>query len=134
MENYQILKDLFTIAQDVIPVRSSRICAAIYNRSFLISIGINNKKSHPIQKKFAINKDRIYQHAEINAIINALKRQKIIYGNSIYIARARYNENNKTFEFGLSKPCNGCMEALKKYGIKSIHYTDEYFSIRKIEL
>lgn len=98
-------------------------CIIVYKKEIL-SAGVNVKKSHPMQKKY--NSLRFncqpeyhhYLHAEMRAIINAGKDN--LSGACIYVYR-----EDKRGNLAPSRPCNACMEVIKKYGIKKIFYTTE---------
>lgn len=108
-----------------------KIGAVIVDKSEVISVGSNRRKSHPLQK--LLNKkyfssrfgrlydiDPIYQHfnihAELNAILNAGDRD--LNGCSIYVFR-----RNGNGVISMSRPCKACMAAIKSCGIKKIYYT-----------
>lgn len=122
----QVLDLLAKIAEDVEPVNSSRLAAAIVYRNKVIAIGTNSRKSHPLQKKFGKTDDAIFLHAEVCAIKNALKRIDVdmLSKCSIYVARVkRPNPHSKEYVWGIAKPCNGCMGAIESFDIKEVIYT-----------
>lgn len=76
-------------------------------------------KTHPLQKFYATKvgtPKREYLHAEVRAIIKALKR-----GIPYKILISRINPKNGNT--GLAKPCPICELAIKDAGIKRIEYT-----------
>lgn len=96
-----------------------RIVAKCYDkRGRLISKGENSyDTSHPIQAHFARlvgQKERIFLHAEIQAIIRA--RGKVI--QSIRVERYDSKGNER-----LALPCAICKRAIADAGIKEITYT-----------
>lgn len=100
--------------------RKYKICAIITNKkNNILSVGFNSfEKSSPLQKKYADRCgffDKIYSHAEINAII------KLPYGkipHAIYIARV--NNFGKPMN---SSPCEICTLAIKDLKIKKVYHT-----------
>ena len=96
--------------------KQSMFLAAIYDKkSNLIGAGQNSYvKTHPIQKKFGVN-NNIFLHAEIQALVNALRRTKSLKGTILTIYRI-----NRQGCIDTSFCCDGCIEALTNYGIKSI--------------
>lgn len=87
-----------------------------------MSIGHNSYNSCRLARQFNKHEQALYNHAEINAIHNFLKRypvSKLKYC-TIYVCRAKIY--NGKFIIGSSKPCNGCMRAIKHFGIKQIIY------------
>ena len=115
------LQELITIAQDVSEFDKNRHAAAIYINNRLISIGVNQMKSHPLQAKFGANTDKIFLHAEIDAIRNALRRVKTseLHEATMYVARMRQGVVR------LSKPCVGCQRAILHFGIRNVYWTSD---------
>jgi len=108
------------------PVFRQRIAALLVYKGEILSIGVNKKKTHPFQKKFAKNKEAIYLHAETDCIVNALKSYDtdIISKSTMYVLRLkRPTTDSKHFVYGLSKPCEGCMRAIAQFDIKHVYYT-----------
>jgi hypothetical protein len=62
------LQELCVIADDMSVFDKNRHAAAIYIGNKLISTGVNQLKSHPLQAKFGSNTDAIFLHAEIDQI------------------------------------------------------------------
>lgn len=89
------------------------------NRQYMI--GRNTYKTHPLQKRFAVNEHKIHMHAEIAAIVNALRiwPKEDIKGSSMYVARVHRDGTIVD-----AKPCTGCMGAIAAFGISSIHWTE----------
>jgi deoxycytidylate deaminase len=114
---------LSKIAIAVEPVAQARLASAIVYKNEIISIGINQRKSHPFQAKFSKNEDSIYLHSETDAIKNALKQISIdeLSDSVLYVCRVKII--NKKFVFGIAKPCCGCMRAISNFGIKKVYYT-----------
>jgi deoxycytidylate deaminase len=126
----KILNILRKIADDVLPVSSSKIASAIVIGNEIVSIGINSMKSHPFQKKYSRNSSSIFWHSETNAIFNSLKRvheDELRYA-TLYIVRSKYNSsvlNKRKRIFGLARPCTGCMSAIQRFRIPNVIYTCE---------
>jgi tRNA(Arg) A34 adenosine deaminase TadA len=98
-----------------------RMGAIILHKGKIISRGFNQgNKTHPNGPS-----DRYYSlHAEIHAI--SLAKNK---GDTLIVVRVK-----KDGKLALSKPCSGCMEAIKAAGIKCIIYTDNKSDIQILEL
>jgi deoxycytidylate deaminase len=79
-----------------------------------VSLGCNQKKSHPKQKTL-YNPGRSI-HAELAAVIGC--SLTALDGATIYVAR-HYNDGSPA----LAKPCPRCMELLVSVGIKKAVYT-----------
>jgi deoxycytidylate deaminase len=68
-----IFNTLRVLAEDVAPIKSSRMTAAIVRGKDIISLGANQMRTHPFQAKFGKNPESLFWHAETNAIYNALR-------------------------------------------------------------
>lgn len=115
------LADLQTIAKDVPDFPYHRHAAAIYIGNRLVSVGINQRKTHPLQAKFGKNSDAIFLHAEISAIVNALKVVSADDLRDAILYVAKYSPSGKT----MSKPCKGCQRAIGYFGFKDVHWTED---------
>lgn len=98
--------------------------AVIVKDGKILSSGFNNKKSHPLQKKY--NKFRGFKNDHLNhflhAEIHALSKvqDKNLSGSQIFVYRNMKDGNN-----GMSRPCKGCMQAIKDFGITDVYYSTE---------
>lgn len=99
-------------------------CVAVYKNK-VIAVGYNTNKTSPLQAEY--NKYRDYPlppqkngiHAEMSCLIK-IKDMDIDFGKVIfYIFRKDFSGN-----LAMSRPCVACEHALRDYGIKHIHYTD----------
>lgn len=99
-------------------------CVAVYKNK-VIAVGYNTNKTNPLQAEY--NKYRDYTlppqkngiHAEMSCLIK-IKDMDIDFSKVIfYIYREDFNGN-----LAISRPCVACEHALRDYGIKHIHYTD----------
>ena len=101
--------------------RQHKITAVILDkRGRVISMGHNNYlKTHTLQAHYA-NKvgqpDRIFLHAEMDAIIRAGDKIKQAHTIQVY----RFNTKG---EARLAKPCPVCMSAILETPIKVIQFT-----------
>ena len=86
-------------------------------RSFFI--GLNSRKTHPLQKRFTTHPERICTHAEIAAIALATKTVGDDL-SSFLLSVARVQRNGT---IGLAQPCPGCMRAIKHFKIKHVEWT-----------
>ena len=103
-----------------------RFASAVVYRNKIVSIGINHRKSHPFQKKYAKNSEAIYLHAEIHAIKNALREIPVgdLSKCDLYITRVKRPQSfSDKYVWGLSKPCAGCARAIVEFGIRKTIYT-----------
>ena len=99
----------------------SRIGSVVVKKNKILGIGMNLKKTHPIQQHLNLittgRKKHDFLHAEVNAINHVLDKSNL-KGASIYIYREL-----KDGSLALCRPCPGCMHEIKKYGIKKVFYT-----------
>jgi pyrimidine deaminase RibD-like protein len=95
-----------------------RVGAIVARKNRILSFGTNSKKTHPLQAKFT-NKPylKAWRHAEIHAL--ALCGNDCL-GSDVYVCRSLANGN-----MGNSRPCSGCMEALKHFGIARAFYVHD---------
>lgn len=112
------------IAEDVVPINRARIAAAIVYKNDIISLGTNQRKTHPLQAKFAKHHEAIHIHAEIDAIARAVKRidPKKLYACSLYVVRVKLTSEGVRM-WGLAKPCTGCARAIASFDINRVIWT-----------
>lgn len=105
------------IAKKVNGKRYNFVAIITDSKNRILSIGINSyNKTHPMQQKYADKDnqhDKIYLHAEIDALV---KCKKVPF--AIYVARV-----NKSGQVRMAKPCSICERAILESGIKEIRYT-----------
>ena len=121
----KIIDQLFKLAQDVPAIGSARFAACIVSGNKPISYGFNQKKSHPFQAQYAKNEEAIYLHSETDAIKNALKRisQEELAKSTLYITRAKRDDVDRNWVYGLAKPCVGCASAIAAFDLKKVVYS-----------
>lgn len=120
-----ILNTLNKVAM-VNPLSNAKFAAAIVKNNKIISIGMNSKKSHPLQAKYAKNPHAVFLHAEIDAIKNALREINVdeFYKTDLYICRIKKEKRlASNYVWGLAKPCCGCERAILSFGIRRVIYT-----------
>lgn len=117
------LGPLFDMAKTVRPVKGARMCAGIFHRSRLLALGVSQKKSHPLQARFAHRPDCIYLHAEVAAIVNFLQRHPPMemVGKDMVVVRAKRGQAAR-WVMGASRPCPGCRRALEHYGLSTVTF------------
>lgn len=99
----------------------ARMGAVIVKNKRIIGSGKNSRKSHPLQRLFSKSDLKIALHAEISAIVDALRNhdEQELVGATIYVARVLKNGSR-----AIAKPCPICERAIKAYGIEAVHWTD----------
>ncbi len=105
-------------------VNNARVAAALVYKREIVTIGFNQLKTHPLQKKHADKVWRMGAHAEIHAISRAFGQCYLsadeFRKSAVYVARARMDGTQ-----GLARPCPGCMSCMMSYGIPECWYTSE---------
>lgn len=113
----------------------TRFAAGIVYKNEMVSIGVNQLKSHPFQAKFSKHEESIFLHAETAAIKNALRILDLddLRKSTLYICRVKKcDRKTKAFVWGISKPCAGCMKAVIQYDIKNVVYTCDGGSYQRL--
>lgn len=115
------LEQLVKVAACVPKVGSGKLAASVWYKNELISIGVNQKKTHPVQKKYMDNPFREFLHAEIDAIVKACRILGDLDRCTVYVARAK--EADRFIVQGMAKSCSGCYNCARDFGAKGIFYT-----------
>lgn len=114
--NKTILRVAHKIALNIRPVRHQRTVAIIYNKRYIVSIGIAQMKTHPFQKKHG-GENKPYLHAEVHAILSAMKMLgQDLTGMSMYVHRI--NSRNK---IDIAMPCSTCRAVMTSVGMDFYH-------------
>lgn len=123
----KILDILFKIAET--SNGQYKLACAITHRKTILAFGVNSFKTDPFQKKYANKEEKIYRHAEVDAIKRVHNKfgKDILSKSTLYIVRIRRPyKGAKHFVYGISAPCSGCSKAIKEFGIKKVIYTTNY--------
>lgn len=125
--NNSLMNSLCLFALEKPPeVRNFRLCAGvIHKHKDIVSLGFCRRKTHPLQAQFGTNRHCVFLHAEIDALIKALRVTKMNSKEySIYIARVKQRGSNDfVFDQGLAQPCIGCTKFIHNCGLKQIYWT-----------
>lgn len=131
MNHQRRIKELLKFAELTERVGSGKLAAAIWKKNDLIALGRNQLKSHPLQKRFTDNPEKIFLHAETDAIARAVKSETIL-GSWLYVARVKKSGNQTVT--GMAKSCGGCLSAAAHFGVRGICYTTDTADLGFIEL
>lgn len=100
----------------------------------VLSVGYNITKTHPIQKKYNIErgydpnvKNNGQVHAEMMCLINTKYLDVDWSKVSLYIYR-----EHKDHTTAIAKPCPACEKAIRERGINAVYYTTEEIPYKKI--
>lgn len=114
-----IFKELRRLVEKADLIGNSQHCAAVVHKGKILSVGFNKKKTHPFQKKYSDRPERLYLHAELDAILG-IKDKTILSSCDIYVLRL--SKGNQVLN---SEPCEGCKKALKFYQFQNIYWTTD---------
>ena len=96
----------------------------IVDRNRIVSIGMNNSKTHPKNLKYNYlnkNKEKISNivgtHSELNAVIKLGEEDC----SRLTLINTRINRNNLLDN---SAPCHGCMDMIRQLNFNNVYYTD----------
>lgn len=120
------LHNLALIAEAGELAGNQRLAACLVYKNQMIALGVNKKKTHPFQKQFGRNDQSIFLHAEIDCILNALRRFDVDFLSKciLYVQRVKKRgPNTRESISGLAKPCEGCQRAIIQFGIKKVVYS-----------
>jgi deoxycytidylate deaminase len=84
-----------------------------------VVVGMNKRKTHPLQARYGKNEKAICLHAEIDALAKASRLRYNIEGGRMYVARVK-----KDGQVGSAKPCTGCARALIAFGVDKVEWTE----------
>lgn len=105
----------------------------IFERSHLLSIGMNNCKTHPLNMRYNYvnrNNNRISSfvgtHSEMSAVIKLGETDC----QGLTLVNTRINRKN---ELDYSFPCKGCLDMILKLGFKSVFYTTKDMKFDELE-
>lgn len=105
-----------------------KLGAVILNKKGeIIAEGYNQRKTHPVQHKYAkqVNREhKINLHAEIAALV---KCRQDPY--ELVVIRLRKNG-----DFAMAKPCSICMAAIAESGIHRVIYSTSNGTFEEIEV
>ena len=129
-KHIKVIDTLLKLAQDSSDWNECKAShtACIVSKNTIISFGFNQRKTHPFQARYGKNDEAIYWHAESHAIHNALKRidKEELEKSTLYVVRVKSDETDHSkFIPAISKPCEGCMRAIRDYGIREVIYTED---------
>ena len=130
--NTKYLAFLAEYAKENDPCSGAKVAAAIYVKNSLIILGNNKKKTDPWAARFAKNSEADFIHAEISAIKNTINHfrgekyaREILENATLFVCRVKRISQNGEYIWGMAKPCTGCMDAIKRYNIKRVIYSEE---------
>lgn len=117
-------------------------CVIVY-KGRIISRGHNSSKTHPYQRyynryrKFNMNGGRPPMHA-LHAETSAIVNIPYVVGKDVDFSKAKIYiyriAPGKPHGMGRSKPCCGCLHALRDLNLTNIYYSDDFgYSYLKLD-
>ena len=132
MDKHEKVLDLLSVVAEGLDRNSfstgARLAAATVYKNRVVSVGINQKRSHPFQAKYSKNEDAIFLHAETDTIRTARRHltEKQLSKATLYVCRIKHEDGPGTpLIWGLSKPCIGCQRAIATFDLKGVVYSEE---------
>jgi cytidine deaminase len=127
---------LAKMAEDVDhPVQNNfRLAAAIVMRGEILAFGLNSKRTHPFQAKYAKNSFATCWHAETRAIFNATKRGDNVdfSRTTLFVVRRKRVRPRSAYVFGDAFPCAGCLRCMRDFKISRLVCSTEGGIVRSI--
>jgi len=117
---YHIINILIKIAKN--SSVNQKHSAALIKGDEIYNIGFN---------KYCSNAKYSTVHAEIDALMTFNKKYiKGIKGMDIIIIRINnFKSNDNNINLKISRPCNNCIDTLRKFNIRKVYYSDQYGNI-----
>lgn len=105
-------------------------CVIVYKKH-IIGMGSNSDKTHPMQAKYNqyrnFNKTKNCIKHSVHAEIDALNSIPYVIGKEVEWSKVKVYIYRicpgRVGGYGLAKPCEACIQALRDIGIKHIYYT-----------
>ena len=116
----QVRDVLYQVALEGTCIRGSKHACAITYKNRIIAIGVNKLKTHPIMLIYGKNKNAIFLHAEMDAIVKVINSHGPDILKSCALHVMRLPQGNV---LGGSKPCVGCQRALDAFMLKEVYYS-----------
>jgi len=115
---------------------SAKIAAAVVRGKKIIGLGVNRDKTHPMQAKYNENPDRIFLHAEIDAIKNAIRfiNAEDLKKCAMYVVRVKRPDTHDKVNwiYGTAAPCDGCMKCLEAFQVHDVIFTTDGGGIEQL--
>lgn len=99
--------------------------------------GFNQLKTHRLQAQFCDKPEKIYLHAETDAIRQGIRNYQWMqmpdilksFNADLYVCRLKVDGS-----IGMAKPCDGCMSCAVHMGIRRVVYTTDSGEYKDITL
>lgn len=104
---------------------AARVAAMVVYKGRVVSIGLNQDKTHPFASRFSKHPEAIFLHAEHDAILKAIFKigEEGLKKATLIVCRVITDEARKKVYYANARPCDGCYAAIKNYGIRRVVFT-----------
>ena len=105
-----------------------KVAAALIYRGRVLATGTNQYKTHPLMMTRGYREDQNWRHAEVDCILNGLRvmTKEQMKRCELRVVRAkRPSHDSKEWILGLAKPCPGCSQVIRNYGINRVTWTED---------
>ena len=98
-----------------------QMAATIVIKNEIVSVGFNQKRTHPFQKLMSGDENKIHIHAEMDALNKALKviKREDLKKATMFVARVLKNGCKAK-----AKPCMYCAKALERFNLSAVYWTE----------
>jgi len=129
----RIIQISYELSEKIGRKKRNKHFSFILSKNKILAIGINNSKTHPLNLKYNyVNRKKnkisemIGTHSEMNAV---LKLKKSCEG--LVMVNTRINKKN---ELAYSKPCNGCLDLIKKLKFDQVFYINKNKKFENLQI
>lgn len=131
----EIIEYLFNLAKKQDRIARCRTIAAIIKRNKIFAIGKNSYKGGALSHRFKKDKFSVFEHAEVSAIKNFLKKYPTREINKYDIIILRAKLNNEGWILGCSKPCRGCQKAIQYFQLRQtiFYWRKRWWALKQIQ-
>ena len=105
-----------------------KVAAALIYKGRILATGTNQYKTHPLMMTRGYREDQNWRHAEVDCILNGLKvmsKEQMTRCELRVVRAKRPSHNSKNWILGLAKPCPGCSQVIRNYGITNVTWTED---------
>lgn len=102
----------------------------------VISVGYNTTKTHPVQKKYNVERgydQNVKNNGQIHAEMMCLIDTKYLDVDWSKVSLYIYREH-KDHSTAIAKPCPACERAIRERGITEVYFTTEEIPYKKMTL
>ena len=105
-----------------------KVAAALIYRGRILATGTNQYKTHPLMMTRGYREDQNWRHAEVDCIINAsrfMTKEQMARCELRVVRAKRPSADSHDWILGLAKPCRGCAQVIRNYGITHVTWSED---------